>query len=63
VIIHYGPLERPTLKSLLLINSETVSRGLITILRREWREVQTRPGSDSSFLKLQLHRLDGTIAQ
>lgn len=24
VIIHYGPLERLTLKSLLLINSETV---------------------------------------
>lgn len=26
VIIHYGPLERLTLKSLLLINSETVLR-------------------------------------
>lgn len=35
VIIHHGPLERLTLKSLLLINSEWFC-GLIMILGRGW---------------------------
>lgn len=50
VIIHYGPLERLTLKSLLLINSETVLRINNNIKKGMRGEAQTHPGSGSSFL-------------
>lgn len=48
VIIHHGPLERLTLKSLLLINSETVLRINNNIKEGSGEEeAQTRPGSAS----------------
>lgn len=48
VIIHHGPLERLTLKSLLLINSETVLRINNNIKEGSGEEeAQTYPGSAS----------------